>query len=58
MFVKGKMCVRIPLPVPNIVMLQRCCGLHIIHYRLKYQISLFGTDPCKNHTIIILMYFN
>ncbi len=54
-FVKRKMCVKIPL---NIVVLQRCPGLHVIFFRLMYQISLFGTNPRKNHTLIILMFFN
>ncbi len=32
-------------------LLQSCPGLHNIFYRLKD----FGKDPCKNHTIIILI---
>lgn len=36
----------------NSVILQRCPGLQIVYYRLKYQISLFGTDPRKNIIIV------
>lgn len=37
----------------NIVTLQRRPGLHIIFYKLK-KTYLFGADPFKNQTIIIV----
>ncbi len=46
------MSVKIPFNA-NIVVLQGCSGLHIIFYRLEKK-SLLGTDPCKNHPLIIL----
>ncbi len=33
-----------------------CPGLHVIFYRLK-KTSLFDTDLCLNHTIIIVICF-
>ncbi len=42
--------------ISNIVVLQSCPGSHITFYRLK-KISLFGSDPCNNHTRIILIFF-
>ncbi len=49
-----KKCVKILLN-SNVAVLQSCPGLHIIYYRLK-KTSLFGTDACKNHIIIILIH--
>ncbi len=37
--------------------MQSCSDQHMIFYRLK-KTSSFGTDPCKNHTIIFNMSFN
>ncbi len=41
---------------PNIVLLQSCPGSHIIFYRFM-KTSLFGTDPCNNHTVFVLRSF-
>ncbi len=41
----------------TITLLQNCPGLHIIFYRPK-RTSLFVTDPCKNLTMLILMFIN
>ncbi len=50
------MCVKIQLN-SDTVMLQSCPGLHFMIFRCK-KTSLFGTDHCKNHTIIFLMCFS
>ncbi len=52
-FVMGEKCLKIPFN-SNIAGLQSRPGLHIIFYRLK-EASLFGTHPCKNQTILILI---
>ncbi len=52
---KGEMCVKIPFKFKKCGV--SCHSLHIIFDRLK-ETSLFGTEPCKNYTVIILISFS